>query len=347
MEITQQLFGQLDGATVFQYTLKNNNGMELSCINFGCVITSIKTKDRHGNLENVVLGYDTFEEYKVNPPFFGAVCGRVAGRISNAQFELEGTSYELVKNDGSNHLHGGSIGYSHVLWDSAVFESEDEVGVEFYYTSPDGEEGYPGNLTLKVVYTLNNENELLISYHGKTDKTTLVNLTNHTYFNLSGNGKRNIADHQLTMKSNQFIELNQELIPTGELIDVEGTPFDFRSGRKIRDGIESTYEQNILVGNGYDHPFLLASNHAEEIILEDEESGRKLTIETDEPSVVLYTGNMLEGSYDTPNGSSSRNYGLCLETQGPPDSIHQPHFSSCVLEPGQEYNTKTKFKFSM
>jgi aldose 1-epimerase len=196
MDVSQKIYGEVNGENVFEYTLKNNNGMELSCINFGCVITSIKTADRDGNIENVVLGFDSFEEYKKNPTFFGAVCGRVAGRISGAQFELEGTTYTLAKNDGNNHLHGGEQGYSHVLWDSAVFESADEVGVEFYYTSLDQEEGYPGTLSLKVVYTLNNNNELLISYQGNTDKTTLVNLTNHTYFNLSGNSKRSITDHK-------------------------------------------------------------------------------------------------------------------------------------------------------
>ncbi|MBD8067733.1 aldose epimerase family protein [Bacillus sp. PS06] len=347
MEVSSKVYGEFNGQTVFEYSLKNNNGMEITCINFGCVITSIRTPDKDGVIENVVLSYNTFEEYKKNLPYFGAVCGRVAGRINGAEFELEGKKYTLAKNNGENHLHGGEQGYSHVLWESAVFESAEEVGVEFFYTSPDKEEGYPGNLTLKVVYTLTNKNELLISYHGQSDETTLVNLTNHTYFNLSGNSKRSIADHVLTMKSDQLIELRDDLIPTGQLIDVGDTPFDFRQGRKIKDGIDSTHPQNVLVGHGYDHPLLLSSNHDKEIVLEDEKSGRRLTVETDEPCVVLYTGNFLEDNYKLTGVSSTNHYGLCLETQGPPDSIHQPEFASCVLEKGKEYRTQTKFTFSV
>ncbi len=346
MEILQQVFGEIEGEQVVHYTLKNDKGLEVSCIDFGCVITKILVPDRNGKIENIVLGFESIEEYKKNPPFFGAVCGRVAGRIKGASFELEGMTYELAKNDGENHLHGGTKGYSHVLWKSKSFENENEVGVEFSYTSPDGEEGYPGTLELKVVYTLNNENEFLISYYGQTDKTTLVNLTNHTYFNLSGNAKRSIIDHSLTLKCDQYIQLNNELLPTGELVDVTESSFDFREGRKIRDGIESTNPQNVLAGNGYDHPFLFSSNHNQEIKLVDEESGRQLMMETDEPSVVLYTGNMLNGNFHVPGVSSSNYYGLCLETQGPPDAIHHPHFASSVLEKGKEYKTTTKFKFS-
>jgi len=347
MNTDQKVFGELNGQTVFNYTLTNDNGMEVSCINLGCVITKIITPDQNGNLENVVLGFDTLEEYSENPTFFGAVCGRVAGRISHAQFELEGNQYNLATNDGKHHLHGGNKGYSHVIWEGEMINSENEVGVEFTYVSPDGEEGYPGTLTIKVKYMLTNDNVLSVTYSGLSDKSTLFNPTNHTYFNLSGNAKHDILNHELTLKSDQFLELDNELIPTGERVNVENTAFDFQSGRKIIDGVRSEHPQNVLAQHGYDHPFLLNSNNDSEIKLVDSENGRVLVVETDQPCVVLYTANQMGEELIVNGKPSQKHSGVCLETQGLPDAIHHSDFPSVVLEKGQEFKTVTKFSFSV
>ncbi|MFX3624774.1 MAG: aldose epimerase family protein [Ectobacillus sp.] len=347
MKVTEKKFTQLDSQTIYEYTFVNDNGIEISCINYGCIITKIVTPDRNGEFQNIVLGFDSLEEYQKYSPYFGAVVGRVAGRIKDAEFELDGVTYNLAKNNNGNHLHGGIKGFSDVVWEAAPIQNEDEVGVEFSYMSLDGEEGYPGNLAVRVKYTLNNRNEFSIAYYGKSDKKTLVNLTNHTYFNLSGDAARDILDHALTLKSNQYLELTEALLPTGEILDVANTPFDFREGRKIKDGAVSEHPQNILAGKGYDHPFLLNENCSGEIVLQDEESGRKLTIETDQNAVVLYTGNQL-GDHFSIRGTQSQKYlGLCLETQGLPDSIHHPHFPSCVLDKDEEYQSVTKYTFEV
>ncbi|MGG5252346.1 aldose epimerase family protein [Neobacillus sp. SM06] len=341
MEIAQTLYGMADTKEIIEYTLKNDNGIEISCINLGCIITKVIMPDRNGLSENIVLGFESLEEYLENPPYFGAVIGRVAGRIKGAQFELEGTSYQLKKNDGNNHLHGGPNGFHKAMWDATTFETKDEVRIRFSYISADGEEGYPGNATIQVTYTLNNQNQFAIQYEANTDQTTPINLTNHSYFNLSGDLKRDVLNHVLQMESNQFLELNEELLPTGKFVDVADTVFDFRNGRKIKDGAESMAPQNVLAGGGYDHPFLLDGK----IVLVDEESGRKLLIETDAPSVVLYTGNQLSDDLKINGGSARRHLGLCLETQGLPDAIHHPEFPSIVLEKGQTYTSKTTYTF--
>lgn len=346
MRVFQEKFAKLAGQTVTSYTMVNDQGMEVTTIDYGCTITKILVPDRNGLVENVVLGFDTLEEYQQYSPYFGAICGRHAGRIANAEFTLDGTTYPLAKNNDGNHLHGGVQGFDKVVWNSVVIEEKDSIDLEFSYLSKDGEEGYPGNLQMKVTYTLNNDNELVIVYEGVSDQRTVVNLTNHSYFNLSGNLKRDILQHTLTLKSDRFLELNEELIPTGEILPVEDKVFDFRTGRKIVDGTESTDPQNVMVGNGYDHPFLLAENRNKEIQLYDEESGRGLVIETDQPAVVLYTGNMLGEDFSI-RGVPSRNHlGLCLETQGLPDSLNHPHFPSVILEKGEEYIAVTKYKFT-
>lgn len=342
MKVLNGDFGEIDGQTVRDFTIENDNGMAVKCINYGCIITEILVPDKDGQLENIVLGFDSMGEYLEHSPYFGAVVGRVAGRIKNGEFELDGKKYILPKNENPNHIHGGPKGFSHVLWDAEVIEHSDEAGITFSYTSPDGEEGYPGTLETRVTYLLNNRNELTISYYGVSDKKTLVNLTNHSYFNLSGDLKRDISDHVLQVASDQFIKLDGELLPTGDLEGVEGTPFDFRSGRSIREGIHSSHPQNRLVG-GYDHPFLLKGR----ITLTDEESGRQLDIETDQPGVVLYTGNQLGDDFSIRGVQSKKYLGLCLETQGPPDSIHHPEFQSSVLDKGESYQSKTKYCFTV
>ncbi|GGE25959.1 aldose 1-epimerase [Pullulanibacillus camelliae] len=346
MKVLQEEFGQVDGKQVYQYTLVNEQGMRLSCLDYGCIITELFAPDREGNFENVVLGFDSIEDYLTHSPYFGAIVGRVAGRIAESEFELNGRRFALPKNEGQNHLHGGPRGFSHVIWDAAIIEGENESGIQFSYVSPDGEEGYPGTLQVKVTYTLNQANQLKIRYHATTDQTTLVNLTNHSYFNLSGDLKRNVLEHTLTMDSKQFFELDEALLPTGKLLNVEGTPFDFRSGRKIADGITSSHPQNVLVGQGYDHPFLLNKQQSQEMVLSDPESGRQLIVATEEPSVVLYTSNTMEDTFKIRGTQSGKYMGVCLETQGPPDAIHHPNFKQCTLEAGQVYQTETTYTFN-
>ena len=346
MNLIQEKFAELDGQTITTFTMINDQGMEVSTIDYGCTITRIVVPDRNGTLENVVLGFDTIEEYQQHSPYFGAVVGRHAGRIANAEFTLEGTTYHLEKNNNGNHLHGGIKGFDKVIWNTEVVEEKDSLTLVFTYLSKDGEEGYPGNLKMKISYTLNNDNELQISYEGVSDQKTVVNVTNHSYFNLSGNLKRDVLNHKLTLKSNRFLELDEELIPTGEILPVENTSFDFRSVRKIMEGTDTNDRQNIIAGNGYDHPFLLTDNHNKEIYLFDDESGRGLIIETNQPAVVLYTGNQLADDFSI-RGIKSRKYlGLCLETQGLPDSLNHPHFPSAILEKDQGYYSVTKYIFT-
>ncbi|MFC0473321.1 aldose epimerase family protein [Halalkalibacter kiskunsagensis] len=345
MRITKEPFGQLQGTNVNAYTLMNNQGFQVTALDYGCIITKIIAPDKDGNLENVVLGFDSLGEYQEHSPYFGAVIGRVAGRINKGEFELNGKSYTLPQNDGKNHLHGGNVGFDKVIWNTQIIEREDEVGLKFNYRSPDGEEGYPGTVDMKVTYLLNNENELTISYDGVSDQDTLLNVTNHTYFNLSGDLKTTITDHVLTMKSHQYLALGDDLIPTGEMVDVENTVFDFQNGREIVDGIESRHRQNRLASNGYDHPFLLDENYNKEIQLKDRTSGRSLIIETNEPCVVLYTGNMIGSNYKIRGVNASNYLGLCLETQGLPDAINHPHFPTVILKQGETYSRSTKYTF--
>lgn len=346
MKAVKEKFAELDGRTVSIFTLVNRQGMEVSCLDYGCTITKILVPDRDGQMENVVLGFDTLEEYQQHSPYFGAVCGRHAGRIAGGEFELNEKTYKLAKNNGGNNLHGGVEGFDKKLWDAEVTEGPDSASVIFRYVSKDGEEGYPGNLEMKVTYTLNDRNELEISYEGTSDEDTIVNVTNHSYFNLSGDLKRDILDHELTLKSDRFAELNEALIPTGKLVPVNGTVFDFTEGRKFKDGNTSDNPQNIRVGSGYDHPFLLAENENEEISLYDAESGRRLVVETDQPAVVLYTSNTLEGPFSIRGVTAANHLGVCLETQGLPDAVHHPEFPSCILKAGESFRSVTAFKFS-
>lgn len=347
MNVTKTIFGEIDNRTVDSYTITNDKGMTVKCINYGCIITDIIVPDRNGNCENVVLGYDTIEEYLNENAYFGAIVGRTAGRIKGAQFELDGETYTLEQNENSNNLHGGFNGFNRVIWDATIIEDKDVSGVEFTYVSQDGEGGYPGTVTMSVKYLLNNKSEFTIHINGLSDKKTILNCTNHSYFNLSGDIKRDILDHTLTLKSDKFLPVDEQLLPTGELADVEGTPFDFRNGQKIIEGTHTDHQQNLLAGTGYDHPFLLNANQDQEILLEDQESGRMLIVETNQPGVVIYTSNQLDGDFKI-RGVQARPYlGICLETQGLPDAIHHPHFPTIVLEKGKEYNAVTTYRFDV
>lgn len=346
MKILDRVFGNYNGKKVMEYTLTNDSGMTVSCLNYGCVITKIIVPDRNGIFENVVLGFDEFEDYLEFSPYFGAVVGRVAGRIKGAKFELDSEEYRLTANESPNHLHGGKQGFNSVIWETETIEQKDGVGLRFSYRSHDGEEGYPGNLDTTVTYLLSNTNDLSITYEAMTDRKTVVNLTNHSYFNLSGQGKRLCSEHILQLKSDRFLELGQDLLPTGRIIPAENTPFDFNQGRLLQSGMKSDHPQNILVGNGYDHPLLFTQGGENSIMLSEKESGRSLLVTTDQPCVVLYTGNKLDGPFSIA-GVPAKNYlGVCLETQGLPDAIHHPDFPTVILNPEEVYYSTTKYRFS-
>lgn len=342
MEVTVHPYGKHDNKEVQAFTLKNDQGLSVTCLDYGCIITEILAPDRNGAQENVVLGFDNLDGYLADQTYQGAIVGRIAGRIRGGEFELNGKTYSLDKNENTNHIHGGVKGFSKVVWDSTIIKEENHVGVEFKYVSKDGEGGYPGTVEMTVTYSLNNENEFLISAVGVPDADTLLNITNHAYFNLSGDTKRDILDHELSIKSSSFLELDQEFLPTGEPLDVADTVFDFRKGQKIADGPNSKDEQIALVGQGYDHPFLLDENL---VTLYDEASGRLLKVETNQPAVVVYTSNTMEGF--EMRGVKARPYlGVCLETQAPPDAIHHPNFPSTIVKKGEEYHWETKYTFS-
>ncbi len=345
MPIEKENYGLADGQTVYLYLLSNRNGMKMTCLNYGCAITSLFTPDRRGNYENVILGFADLAGYQENVPCAGVVVGRVAGRIREAAFELAGTTYRVTANSGRHHLHGGHPGFSHVVWQSESFQQQDRCGVRFAYTSPDGEAGYPGTLAAQVTYTLTDTGELIIEYQAQSDKDTLFVPTNHMYFNLSGGLKRDILQHTLRLNSSRFTELDADSLPTGRLLEVTGTVFDFRQGRVLADGTVADHPQSRLVKNGYDHAFALDGGAAAQMELCDAASGRILLVHTDAPCVVVYTGNQLSDTLVFTEGHSRRYLGICLETQGFPDAIHHPQFPSVVLPAGQLFRSTTTYAF--
>jgi aldose 1-epimerase len=329
------------------FKLVNDHSMEVHVLDYGGIVAKIIVPDKDGKLENVVLGYDDLKKYEQDPNFFGAIVGRVAGRIDGATFTLDGQTFELEKNEGPNHLHGGSHGFHQVIWNSEAFESGDYIGVKLSHFSPDGEGGYPGNLQVEVTYSLNNNNQLLIDYHATSDKTTALTLTNHTYFNLTGDLKDTVQNHHVTIDSDRFVELDEQLIPTGRMLEVDQTPFDFRSGRIIADGIESGNEQNVIVGNGYDHFFLFNDKTKEKIVVKDSSSGRELIVETNQPGTVMYTSNGLTEGLQLTTGLSKKYLGVCFETQASPASLHNDGFPSVVLKADEEYRKQAVFTFGL
>jgi aldose 1-epimerase len=347
--VTSVRFGTMaDGTTVDAYTLKNAAGMEVTAIAYGGIITSLKVPDRNGTVGDVVLGFDHLEGYLKGHPFFGAIVGRYGNRIGGATFTLDGQTYTLAKNNGPNHLHGGVKGFDKVLWKMAAIAGQNAI--ELTRTSPDGEEGYPGNLAVKVTYTLTDRNELIVDYEATTDKATPVNLTQHSYFNLAGEGSGDILGHELTINADRYTPVDATLIPTGEIASVEGTPFDFRQSTAIGARINADHPQ-LKAGGGYDHNWVL-NRSGEGLQLAarvvEPKSGRTLEVRTLEPGVQFYAGNFLDGSITGKGGHVyGHRTGFCLETQHYPDSPNKPNFPSTILQPGQQYKTRTVFTFGV
>ena len=351
LSIQKSNFGTLStGEAVHLFTLTNNKGMQVGILDYGGIITSLLAPDKNGNYEDVVLGFDTLADYETRNPYFGALVGRYANRIAGGKFSLDGREYRLVQNNGNNHIHGGTKGFDKVIWGANPIEFADRVSLELSYTSEDMEEGYPGNLVCNVTYTLTDNNELQVTYRATTDKKTIVNLTQHSYFNLSGDFSRSILDHELQLKADEFVPVNDELIPTGDYAAVTGTPFDFNSMKKIGKDIESSHEQ-IRIGNGYDHSWVLKEYNSKIRLVSTvvhPSTGRVLEVYTTEPGMQLYTGNFLDSTLPAKGGGTyGRRSGFCLETQHHPDSPNQPKFPSVVLEPGQTYRSETLFKFKV
>jgi aldose 1-epimerase len=346
--VQQQDFGTRDGRPVILYTLTNAHGVEVRAMNYGGIILSLRVPDRKGQLADIVLGHEKAEGYMPNPPYLGAIVGRYANRIANGTFTLEGKTYTLPKNDGPNTLHGGiTRTFDKVLWDGEPLKGKN--GIAFTYLSKDGEEGFPGNLKVTVSYTLTDSNELVIDYQATTDKATPINVSQHSYFNLKGEGNGDILDHEIMINADKFTPVDKNLIPTGELRAVKGTPFDFTTSTKIGARIEDPYEQMVL-GHGYDHNFVLNRKGAGLSLaarVYEPTTGRVLEVSTTQPAVQFYTGNFLDGSVTGKEGHVyKRRYGLCLETQHYPDSPNHPDFPSTILKPGEKFHQTTVFKFS-
>ncbi len=348
--ITTRPFGFINGQPVVLYTLTNSKGISADITNYGARVAALRVPGRSGIFADIVLGFDTLDGYLKENPYFGAIVGRYGNRIAKGQFKLDGKPYTLARNNGQNSLHGGTKGFDKQVWAARDISTPDSPALELSYLSKDGEEGYPGNLSAKVTYTLSNDNELKIEYAASTDKDTVVNLTNHSYFNLAGQGNGDILGHELMIEADKFTPVNAGLIPTGQLRNVAGTPFDFRQstpvGKRMNDN-----DAQLKLGGGYDHNFVL-SHPAGQIGLAarvtEPVSGRVLEVRTVEPGVQFYTGNFLDGTITGKGGKVyNKHAALCLETQHFPDSPNQPGFPSTVVKPGAPYASVTIWKFSV
>lgn len=346
--ITSEPFGEMeDGTPVTLYTLSNGKGAVMKVMNYGGIIQSLIVPDRNGNPIDVALGFDSLSAYEAGHPFFGALVGRYGNRIAKARFSLDGKEYQLAKNNNGNHLHGGDKGFDKVYWKIEETTADNGVAIKLSYTSKDMEEGYPGNLAVEVVYTLTDDNAVRFDYKATTDKNTIVNLTQHAYFNLSG-GQSDILDHVMKINADRFVAVDDELIPTGTLEPVEGTPLDFRTPTPIGERINDPHQQ-MQYGKGYDHCYVLNGEGMKQAaVVYSPKSGIEMTVETTEPGVQLYTGNFLDGSLTGKNHVVyNHRSGFCLETQHFPDSPNQETFPSVVLRPGETYKTTTVYKFGV
>ena len=346
LSINKKKFGTLEGVDVDIYIVRNSNGLELSITNYGGRVTSILVPNKSGKLENIVLGFDNLDDYLKDKYYLGAIIGRFANRISKGVFNLEGKTYTLRVNNGSNHLHGGLKGFDKVVWDVKEVNCKSQKGIKLSYVSKDNEEGYPGNLNVEISYLLTENNEIIIEYKAITDKTTPINLTHHGYFNLSGNFNNDVLNHELRLYSNEFLEMDEESIPTGEYLSVDATSFDFKDFKRIGENIYDENEQ-LEKGNGYDHCFVLGKDNQElKLVSELSESisGRSMEVYTTEPAIQFYSGNFL--SKEEKNIGFGKRTGLCLETQHYPDSPNKAEFPSTILKPEDEYHSKTIYKFN-
>ena len=348
-------FGTLaSGQSVQLFTLRNTRGIEVQFTNYGGIITSLKTPDRAGHFSDIVLGYDNLTAYVANSPYFGAIVGRYANRIARGHFTLDGAAYTLAVNNGPNSLHGGLRGFDKVVWNARPFQNQQGQGVTLDYTSPSGEEGYPGTLHAVVTYTLTADDRLIVDYQATTDKATPINLSQHSYWNLAGNASRDILGHVLTINADATTPVDSTLIPTGEIAPVQGTPFDFRTPTAIGARVDQRQDAQIRYGNGYDHNWVLnrAGAASDALVLAarvvEPSSGRTMEISTTEPGLQFYSGNFLDGSITGKGGAVYRfRYGIALETQHYPDSPNHPNFPSTILRPGQQYRSRTVFKFGV
>ncbi len=347
MPVSQRAFGDTpEGETIECYTLRNAQGVEADISTYGGTLVALRVPDQNGTIADVLLGFETLQPYLGAHPFFGVVVGRYANRIAGGRFELNGITYQLARNNGPNHLHGGPTGFHHRVWEARERASDDGASLELRYLSRDGEEGYPGNLSVTVVYTLTDQNELRIDYTATTDADTIINLTNHAYFNLAGTGT--ILDHEIQLFASRFTPIDATSIPLGELRPVAGTPMDFMAPTQIGTQVASDDEQ-IRYGQGYDHNWVLDHGGGELGLaarLYEPTTGRLMEVLTTQPGVQFYSGNQLDGSITGKGGQTYVKYGgLCLETQHFPDSPNQPQFPSTVLRPGEVYQHTTVYRF--
>jgi len=347
--LTKHTFGKTaDGQNVDLYTIRNSRGFEAKITNYGGILVSLKVPDRNGKFDDVVLGFNDFNSYIKNDPYFGAIIGRYGNRIAKGRFTLNGVEYKLAVNNGENHLHGGIKGFDKVVWNGVARSTKGGAEIVLTYLSKDGEEGYPGNLNVTVVYRLTN-NELRIDYSATTDKDTVTNLTHHSYFNLAGEGNGDILNHLVTINANQFVPIDAGSIPTGELRPVAGTPFDFLKATAIGARIEQDEEQ-LKLGRGYDHTFVIDGRPGmlrQAATAYEQTSGRVMQVWTTEPGMQLYTGNFLDGTLTGKSGKTyPRRSGFCFETQHYPDSPNQPSFPTTTLKQGQTYKSTTIYRFS-
>lgn len=344
MSISTKSFGKTkNGEEVTRYTITNKNGLSVSALDYGAVIVNLLVPDKNGKLDDIVLGFDDVAGYEVNGCFFGAFIGRHGNRIGQAKFELNGTTYELEKNDGENNLHGGTPGYHQVMYKASTTDNS----VTFSRVSPDMEQDYPGNLDIQMTYTLTDDNELKIDYKTKSDKDTLCNLTNHSYFNLKGHNGGTITDHKVWIKANGFTATSDDLIPNGTITDVTGTPMDFRTKKALSQDIDADYQPLIIAG-GYDHNYVLDKPEgAFEKVAEvsEETSGRTMEVYTDLPGMQLYSGNFIVKEDGKGGTVYTKRTGVCFETQFFPNSVNVPSFKSCVLKAGETFTSTTVYKF--
>ncbi|WP_164667845.1 aldose epimerase family protein [Virgibacillus doumboii] len=326
-----------------EYTLANDHGMSVSILNYGGIITKMMVPDQHGNAENIVLGYKEYADYASNSNFLGAQIGRVAGRIQDATLKHDGQAYTLERNEGNHHLHGGASGFHQVIWDAETSQSNDEVSLILSHTSSHLEDGYPGNLEVTITYTLNNANELTLTYQAISDQDTPIALTNHSYFNLNGDMKDTVYNHHVQFETGYFVEMDDELIPTGKLIDTAGTPFEFQKGRLLGDGFKPDTLQQKIAGNGYDHYFIFGKE--KEVNVVETNSGRKMEIRTNQPGMVLYTANGLDAGLELSNGLSEKYAGVCFEAQAHPAALHHEGFPDIILRKDDLYSRYITYSF--